>query len=152
MKLKPRATGMTEDMLRVSRSEAGMTPHIPGLFPEHPKGFVKIPPEKVNGVHGIYYRKVKGRGTLKVMCSAMLEDDGRLWLHVSLSRSTGLPIYKDMSLVKDTFIGEHRRAIQVFPPKDEYVSLYPVLHLWALADENEDMGLPDFRKDGGRQI
>lgn len=83
---------------------------------------------------------------LHVICSAAVERDGRRWMHVSCSRRNRLPSWEELRLVKDTFIGPDRRALQILPPQSEYVNLHPnVLHLWSCLDSD---GLPDFRKDG----
>jgi hypothetical protein len=83
---------------------------------------------------------------LRVLCSACVESDGKRWIHVSCSRPNRLPSWEELRLVKDTFIGRDRKAIQVLPPASEYVNDNPhVLHLWACLDGD---GLPDFRKDG----
>ncbi len=87
------------------------------------------------------------RDYLRVIMSVELKGgDPRRWLHVSLSRDTGLPSWEDLREVKRIFIGRDRKAIQVLPPEDEYVNMNPhVLHLWCCL--NEDV-LPDFRRKG----
>ena len=67
------------------------------------------------------------------------------WLHVSASRAHKIPDWDDMCRVKKAFIGEHREAVQVHPPADEYVNHHPyVLHLFCNLDRRI---MPDFRKD-----
>src|SRR3990167_1384383 len=109
------------------------------LFPVSPIAFTRH-----QGWLGDYvYRDVGGR-KLTVICSARVERDGRRWMHVSCSRPSSLPTWEDLRLVKDTFIGIERKAIQVLPPQSEYVNLHPyVLHLWSCLDGD---GLPDFRE------
>lgn len=83
---------------------------------------------------------------LLVIASALIEDDGKRWLHVSLSRRTRLPSWADMHYVKDQFIGRQNKAIQVFPPAREYVNTHPnCLHLFRCLDGD---GIPDFRVHG----
>lgn len=112
-------------------------------------------------VDGAKYRRVdKTRGALQVIVSSSREDDGRRWLHVSASRvwlvrnrlgaflaEQALPSYEDLKLVKREFVGEDKRAIQVFPPSAEHVNIHPcVLHLWHCVDGD---GLPDFTQGSG---
>jgi len=74
------------------------------------------------------------------------KHDGKYWLHVSVCRipwdairpghgeRTGdTPTFFQMKQVWSDFIGDHRIAYQVFPPKDEWVDCIgePVLHLWS---------------------
>ena len=125
------------------------TPWIEGVFPEKPGGGFK-PIEHPFGHEGWYQRHC-GRGELTVCCSAKEEDDGQLWIHVSASHNFGLPSHGDMEKVKQLFIGPARTAVQVYPPKGEYINLAPVLHLFALADENE-RPLPDFRVLEGKAL
>lgn len=86
---------------------------------------------------------------LLVMCTETLEDDGRWWRHVSVSRQDRrMPTWRDMSAAKDLTIGPDRAAIQVMPKAAEHVDVagnmprpVQVLHLWAC----EHDVLPDFR-------
>ena len=83
---------------------------------------------------------------LKVICSAGVEADGKRWMHVSVSHRRRLPNWREYRLVKDLFIGKHRKAIQVLPAEAEYVNHHPnVLHLWSCLDGDP---LPDFRRNG----
>jgi hypothetical protein len=83
---------------------------------------------------------------LAVICSAREEADGKRWMHVSCSRPSRMPDWEDLRLVKDTFIGRDRKAIQVLPAQSEYVNLHPYcLHLWSCMDGDT---LPDFRVGG----
>lgn len=85
-------------------------------------------------------------GNLMVICSARTEADGKRWLHVSCSKPNRLPDWDDLVLVKETFIGRERMAIQVIPPRSKYVNDHPyVLHLWCCLDGDP---APDFRQDG----
>ncbi len=96
---------------------------------------------------GRFYRYADGLG---VIISGCTEGDGRRWLHVSASHKNRPPTWDKMCEVKRLFIGPDLRAIQVHPPASEYVNIHPYcLHLWACLDGD---GLPDFRKDGGRQV
>jgi hypothetical protein len=88
-------------------------------------------------------------GGLRVICSVDTELDGRLWLHVSVSRGMRIPSWDDLRLVKDIFVGD-RYAYQVFPTKEKYVNINPFcLHLWCPLEGEQP--LPDFTR-GGKTI
>jgi hypothetical protein len=110
-----------------------------------PAGWARIPVDpRVGEDYGRIYVK---HGTLKVILSAAEYDDQRRWLHVSVSRrNRELPSWQAMCEVKDLFIGPERLALQLHPPRSQYVNIHPgVLHLWSCLD---DLGLPDFRAGG----
>ena len=94
---------------------------------------------------GIAWRCVAGscRG-LAVLLSVAREGDGFMWLHVSTSRQDRTPSHDDLCAVKNQFIGD-RLAVQVFPPRSEYVNYHPhTLHLWSRLDGPRLV--PDLRK------
>jgi hypothetical protein len=71
-------------------------------------------------------------------------DDGRRWAHLSVSAQNPkrIPTWKELRWAKEHFLGD-RRAIQVLPPRSEYINIRPnVLNLYACLDDNP---LPDFR-------
>lgn len=77
--------------------------------------------------------------------------DNELWLHLSIKPQNrkSLPTWDELRWAKDYFLGD-RKAIQVLPPRSEYVNLDPyVLHLYAPIERDP---LPDFRgvDSGGR--
>ena len=81
-----------------------------------------------------------------VMATIAKEKDDKFWMHVSMSYKDHLPSYAEMKFVKDVFIGEDRTAIQVFPKKEEHVSIHDYcLHLWFCLDGDI---VPDFRRFG----
>jgi hypothetical protein len=97
---------------------------------------------------GASYRRTDG---LVVILSVSEEDDGRTWLHASMSRKSRLPTYQDMVAVKHLFIGDDRYAYQVFAPKAMHVNIHSnCLHLFAPL-EIDDAVLPDFTR-GSRSI
>jgi len=89
-------------------------------------------------------------GHLRFLVSTKREADGKEWLHASVSRSGGdMPTYDDLTITKRLCIGEHKTALQVFPPKDKHVDYaskrgVEVLHLWSCM--NGDV-TPDFTID-----
>jgi len=81
-------------------------------------------------------------GDLGMIVSIAVEDDDKNWLHASVSRKDKtLPTYEDLAQLKRLCIGDHRTALQVFPPADKYVNRAEVLHLWACLDGDV---VPDF--------
>lgn len=95
------------------------------------------------GFDGARYLHRKG---LRAIVSACIEDDGRPWLHMSLSRADRLPTWDELREAKDLFIGRDRHAYQCLVPPSEYVNVHPFcLHLFAPVDGR---ALPDFRKGG----
>lgn len=62
--------------------------------------------------------------------------DGREWYHVSFSFPDHLPTYDDLQRVRKCFIGEAYTALQIFPPKSEYVNFHQFcLHLYVCLSE-----------------
>lgn len=93
---------------------------------------------------GGYMRAWEWNG-LKVIASVGIQSDGREWLHVSFSRARRLPSYADLKLVKREFIGDDKKAVMVFPERENYVDIHPYcLHLWHCADNP----LPEFSYGG----
>lgn len=95
-------------------------------------------------------RYVNARASLVVLLSCGREEDGRAWLHLSVSRlrKDRLPSWGELSHVKRLFIGD-RYAYQVIPPQAAHVSLAEVLHMFALLDEHAPQPLPDFTAGTG---
>lgn len=96
---------------------------------------------RISDPHAPAFRRHDG---LLVLASVAVEADGKRWLHVSMSRATTLPSWKDYRAVKDLFVGRARKAIQVIPPEDEYINHAEfVLHMFSCLDGDP---LPDFRR------
>lgn len=82
---------------------------------------------------------------LRVMLGGQTEEDGKKWLHLSVSRANRVPSYDDLTKVKRMFFGEEAKAIFIFAPESEHINIHPfVLHLWHCLDGDT---LPDFRKE-----
>ena len=85
---------------------------------------------------------------LSVIVSLGTEDDGRSWVHLSVSHKHRLPTWDEFVRVKELFLGRERLAIQVLAPRSEWVNIHPhVLHLWSCLDETRL--LPDFTRGMG---
>lgn len=86
--------------------------------------------------------------TLKLMTilSCCIENDGRAWLHLSVSHQARIPRWTELAEAKRVFIGD-REAYQIMPPKERYVNINArVLHVFALLDGD---ALPDFTRGTG---
>jgi hypothetical protein len=89
------------------------------------------------------------RNGIYVIASGAVEQDGRRWLHVSLSRQDRLPSWADIREVKNVFVGSEALAVQVLPPESRYINIHAfVLHLWRCVDGDP---VPDFAR-GGKTI
>jgi hypothetical protein len=107
-----------------------------------PYGITTIERDTCYGAYRADMGKWQG---LTVIASVGIWDD-RAWYHVSLARRDRLPNYNDLKMVKDTWIGKDRWAIQLFPEADKHVTTHNnCLHLWHCMD---DFYLPDFRSNG----
>lgn len=88
----------------------------------------------------------RSRNGLLVMISCCVERDGRNWVHLSVSRRKEYPSWDEFSRVKDLFLGREALALQVLPPRSEWVNDHAYcLHLYQCLDERVT---PDFRKMG----
>lgn len=84
---------------------------------------------------------------LAAILSCRIEADGRAWLHLSVSRSSRVPSWRELRECKDIFLGD-REAYSVMPPESRYVNLHPFcLHMFALLDGST--ALPDFTGGSG---
>lgn len=82
-----------------------------------------------------------------VIVSVSRETDGRRWLHVSTAFPDRLPTYAELARVKRLWIGEGRRALQLFVESGAHVNIHRyALHLWHCVDGD---GLPDFSRGTG---
>jgi hypothetical protein len=105
-------------------------------------------PTKVNGWtyaqpfgEGLVYRK---DGLMAIIdCSE--KEDGRKWVHVSISRRKQVPSYDDLVDAKESFIGRDRYAYFVFAPSDKHVNIHAnCLHIWGLVYSSDGKVLPEF--------
>ena len=83
---------------------------------------------------------------LTAILSGKTEDDGRRWLHLSVSHPKRVPTYDEMCECKELFLRD-LMALQLFVPKAQHVNVHEFcLHLWASLDP---LDLPDFRRGLG---
>ena len=94
-----------------------------------------------------YCRAYVKHGTLNIIVTGARYEDGKAWLHLSISRKNRQsPTWDAMCEVKDLFLGLERTALQIHPPRSKHVSIHPgCLHLWCCLDGD---GLPDFTCGG----
>lgn len=84
---------------------------------------------------------------ISVIRSVSREEDGRHWLHVSCAAADRIPSYPELLFVKECFVGTSRTAVQVFPPRAQYINVHPyALHLRCLLEGDL---LPDFSHGTG---
>lgn len=85
--------------------------------------------------------------SLLVGISCEREDDGRAYIHLSVSHRNRIPTWGELGKAKEAFLGD-LEAYQVFPPRARYVNIHP--HCLNLYAPLESPVLPDFtRKTGG---
>jgi hypothetical protein len=87
---------------------------------------------------------------LRAIVDAHVEEDGKPWMHLSVSRrDRRVPTWDDLVAVRDLFLGRERLAVQVLPPRSQHYDAglgTEVLHLWAPL---EHYPLPDFLRARG---
>lgn len=88
------------------------------------------PPESKHVAARVWtHRLISG---LNILRSISETNDGRKWLHVSVSRPDRMPEWMEIKKVKENFIGKDREAIQMFPKEKDYVNVHKYcLHLWS---------------------
>lgn len=121
--------GMADLIAEWVETDEVIPPSVPGW---------KVVDETANG-RTFVNPKIK----MVVIASVAQEADGKRWLHVSCSLRNRLPSWSELRMVKDTFVGKDRTAIQVLPPESQHVNIHPFyLHLWSCLDGDVT---PDFR-------
>lgn len=85
---------------------------------------------------------------LAALVSAARMDDGKVWIHGSVSRQNKMPDYQDMVRLKNLAFGPNRYAAQVMVPESKHVNIHNYcLHLWGPLYANE-WPMPEFSKGG----
>lgn len=84
---------------------------------------------------------------LRACVTFAMHDDGRIWRHASVSLRDQMPTYDDLCLLYNELCNTDRRAVQLFVPASQHISIHPYcLHLWQC--EDEDLPLPNFGRFG----
>ncbi len=106
-----------------------------------------------NSPDGAYWTFVPKFGKrFKVLASAAIEGDNKMWLHLSLSKwnqggdAYVTPDWADIKHIKQLFL-PRREAYIVLPSMSNYVNLAEVYHLWTCLEEGRV--LPDFTNGSG---
>lgn len=115
---------------------------IPLPFPEFENTQIMQPiKNQWDKLHRCWYVKKGAAKGLRAIASVATYGD-EVWYHVSFSRSSAMPSYRDVSWVRTVFFSPDLKAIQVFPKKKKHVNFHPfTLHLWANLQRDP---LPDF--------
>lgn len=102
--------------------------------PAHWKA-IKLSVDFMNDAAASYqHRLVDG---FMVLRSLSTTRNGERWIHVSVSHPDRLPTWKEISKVKDEFIGRDREAYQVLAAENDHVNVHSFcLHLWSPEDKS----------------
>lgn len=110
----------------------------------------RVLPSNWRRVHDPRFDGVYHSLTLRALFSAGVEEDGRRWIHLSVSRTDRMiPTWLDLTEARDALLGRERLAVQVLPPRAEHYDSgtgVEVLHLWAPLDGSP---LPNFLRARG---
>ena len=110
-------------------------------FPHPQEIYKEIPIADAMGAQAAEYMRAWTFNGLQIIATAAVMDDGREWLHVSVSRKSRLPSYEEMTRIKRDFIGDDKKAISVLPEKKYHVNIHEnCLHLFYSAENP----LPEF--------
>lgn len=117
------------EISNVKISEAKFFPDVPNYWKPTKVSIYNIISKDADN----YIRSYDFSG-IHVICSPV-KYNGTEWLHVSFSRKSRIPDYKDIQLVRKDFIGTDKKSIMVFPDKEHYVNIAEnCLHLWYSAE------------------
>ena len=77
------------------------------------------------------FRLIHPAGAMLVVVSSGTGKHAEGWEHVSVSADGRCPTWDEMCWVKDLFWTEDECAMQLHPPKSDYVNCHPhCLHIW----------------------
>ena len=120
---------------RVKISEAQFFPKLPSYWKQTKVSIYNILSKDASE----YIRSYDFNGLHVIASPAKYK--GVEWLHVSFSRKSRIPDYKDIQLVRKDFIGTDKKSIMVSPDEAHYVNIAKYcLHLWYSAANP----IPDF--------
>lgn len=117
---------------------------LPLPFPDPlPNGVTCIEHHDIGRAYRIQFGRGKG---MLVLADVAVKDDGKLWYHVSFSRSKQIPDYDDRAYIKQVWFGDNRWAFELLPEASNHVNFHPnCLHLWHCL---EGRPFPEFSKFG----
>lgn len=95
--------------------------------------------ELVRGSDG---RKYGRRDGMTFIVSVACEDDGKEWMHFSVTHPTRMVTYDELVEVKELFCGRDKKAIFILPPRSQHINVHVnCLHFFRCLSND---GLPDF--------
>ena len=101
-----------------------------------PAAWQQIPPPVAAREMKLRCAAFQNTAAVKVIMSLDdYENYGGVWLHISVSQAGGLPSWSALKETKALFLG-NRVAIQLFPPKEHWVSVAECLHLFSRLDKD----------------
>lgn len=110
-------------------------------FPQPQAIYRELPIARTMGAKAAEYMRAWEYNGLMIIASAGEYDDGREWLHVSVSRKSRVPSYDELTRIKRDFIGDDKKAVLVLPEKKNHVNIHDYcLHLFYSAENP----LPEF--------
>ena len=110
-------------------------------FPQPQAIYRELPIARAMGANAAEYMRAWEHNGLMIIASAGEYDDGREWLHVSISRKSRVPSYNELTRIKRDFIGDDKKAVLVLPEKKNHVNIHDYcLHLFYSAENP----LPEF--------
>lgn len=117
-----------------------------GYFPKPQAIYKELPLANAMGAEAAQYMRAWEYNGLFIIASAGEYDDGREWLHVSVSRKSRVPSYDEITRVKRDFFGDDKKAVLVLPEKKNHVNIHDFcLHLFYSAENP----LPEFSAGRG---
>lgn len=120
---------------RIKISEAEFFPEVPNYWKETKVNIYNLLAPDASD----YIRSYNFNGLYVIVSPT--KYNGEEWLHVSFSRKSRIPDYKDIQLVRKDFIGTDKKSIMVFPSEEHYVNIAKYcLHLWY----SKTNPIPDF--------
>lgn len=94
--------------------------------------------------HGKHKKQTR---LMAAIISGNVELDDKRWIHMSVSTLTRVPTWHELVEVKEWMLGPEAKAIQVIPPRSEYINIHPyTLHLFSCLDGEV---FPDFTAGSG---
>ena len=100
-------------------------------FPRPQEMYKALPIARTMGEAAAEYMAGWEFNGLIILASAGEYDDGKEWLHVSVSRKSRLPTYEELTRIKRDFIGDDKKAVFVLPEKEKHVNIHNFcLHLF----------------------
>ena len=91
------------------------------------------PPDHMVVLFGSNCAMYVSRDMVTALISVDDYEDAGQWLHMSVSKLGNLPSWNELKSAKETFFG-NRPAVQLFPPKESWISISECLHLFSRLD------------------